>query len=326
MLHSATVPPVRIAITGGTGFLGSTLARYLVREGHDVVVLDREPPGHKGLELENAEFRRGDVRDRGLLLEVFRGVDEVYHQSGLLGTAELQEQVGEAIQVNVAGTVAVFEAAIASGVPRVFYPAKPSVWLNTYTITKQAAEQFARMFNETSKTRICSLRYFNVYGPGQAILPIRKIIPSFAVQAMRGLPIEVFGDGQQTVDMVYSADIAELTVRFTRSGHVRSIPDCGSGVSMTVNAVAETVSDYFGNRAGIKYVPMRPGEVEHTELVADLTDLRQVIGAFELTPYRRALAETLDWYARREPAAIEQAIRSYGWNLPAPTASTTLPI
>lgn len=304
---------MRVVITGGCGFLGSTIALRLLEEGHQVILFDRVAPGLKGLPVDT-EYRSGDVRDREALADVLRGADEVYHLAGVLGTSELQESVHEAIEVNVGGTVNVFEAAAACGVPLVFYPGKPNVWLNTYSITKDAAERFARMYNDLGgDTRICSLRYFNGYGPGQALLPIRKIVPAFAVQAARGLPIEVFGDGEQIVDLVFSRDIAAVTIAFTRAGRVDRVPDCGTGVRVSVNEVADTVNRHFGNTAGIRHLPMRPGETPHTVLTAETGELAEVLGGFAVTPYESALAETLDWYARLDPAELDRTVSFYGW-------------
>ncbi|MEH1015654.1 NAD(P)-dependent oxidoreductase [Micromonospora sp. CPCC 206060] len=303
---------MRAVVTGGSGFLGSTIARYLLEEGHEVTILDRVTPGTKGLPVD-APFVQGDIRDRDLLDRVFQGADEVYHLAGVLGTAELQESVRDAVDINVSGTVNVFEAATALGVPRLFYPGKPNVWLNTYTITKDAAEQFGRMFNGSGGTRICSLRYFNAYGPGQSLLPIRKIIPAFAVQAVRGLPLEVFGDGEQIVDMIYSYDIAALTVRFTRTERTDVVPDCGTGVQMSVNDVARSVNEYFGNQAGIRHLPMRPGETPNTVLTADTTALTGILGDLAVAPYESSLASTLDWYAKLPPELHDKTIAFYGW-------------
>jgi len=304
---------LKIVVTGGSGFLGSTLAVRLLEEGHDVTCVDVNEPGAKGGLMNSARFVRGDVRDKELLRKLFDGADEIYHIAGLLGTSELQTRITEAIEVNILSSVSVFEIATEMNVPRLFYPVKPSVWLNTYTITKAAAEQFARMFNEYGKTRICALRYFNGFGPGQALLPIRKIIPAFAVQAMRGRPIEIFGDGDQSVDMVYSKDIAEVTIRFLRAGHTASNPDCGSGESMTVNEVAASVNDYFGNKAGVTYLPMRAGETESTQIASDMTELVSILGPLPITPYRTALDETLAWYAEQDAALIDKTMKFFGW-------------
>ncbi|MBB5800263.1 nucleoside-diphosphate-sugar epimerase [Saccharothrix ecbatanensis] len=304
---------MKSVVTGGSGFLGSTIAQLLLEQGHEVVVVDLLPPGSKGLHVD-CRFVQGDVRNRELLAELFDGADEVFHLAGVLGTAELQESQELAIDVNIKGTVAVFETAVEHGVPRVFYPGKPNVWLNTYSITKYAAEQFARMSNlEHPDTKICSLRYYNAYGPGQALHPIRKIVPAFAAQAMRGLPLEVFGDGEQIVDMIYSRDLADLTIKFTRQCITDVVPDCGSGVGKTVNEVAALVNEHFGNNAGIKYLPMRSGETPRAVLTANLTELTTNFGLYDHSNYEESMKTTLEWYTDLSPSVLDEAARFYSW-------------
>lgn len=304
---------MKTAVTGGSGFLGSTIAKVLLNQGHDVTIIDRAPLGTKGLTVD-APLIQGDIRDSALLADAFQGVEEVYHLAGVLGTSELQESLSDAIDINIWGTVNVFEQAISAGARRVFYPGKPNVWLNTYTITKAAAEQFGRMLNEgNSETRILALRYYNAYGPGQALLPIRKIIPAFAIQSMLGRPIEIWGDGEQVVDMIYSEDLAKISVAFARAERTDVIPDCGSGVRISVNEVAEAVNAHFGNTSGLKHLPMRPGEVPHTILTADTSEMHSVLGDVQLSSWESSLVETLDWYSALSRTAIDKAAAFYGW-------------
>src|SRR5690349_6841230 len=124
-------------VVGGLGFLGGAIVDELLRRGDAVAVLDphaadarcaaRFGPGR-------VRCLRGDILDPASLRDAFRGADEVYHPAGRLGTSELDADVPSAIAANVTGAVNVFEAAVAAGVPAVFYPSKPNVWLNTYTI------------------------------------------------------------------------------------------------------------------------------------------------------------------------------------------------
>lgn len=302
-------------VVGGHGFIGGEIVRDLLRRGDQVVVLDRRGTQAACDALFGAgavEAVAGDVLDPGSLERAFRGADEVYHLAGKLGTSELDGEIRRAIEVNVIGAVNVFEAAIRAEVPTVFYPSKPNVWLNTYTITKYASEQFARLYMEHHPVRICSLRYFNAYGPRQALYPIRKIIPAFAAQALRGRPLAVFGDGEQTVDMVYSVDLGRITVDFTRSGHAGEAIDCGRGVPLTVNQIAGMVNRHFGNRAGITHLPMRRGEAPGTTLVANVSPLQRVLGALDFSGWEESLAGTLEWYAARDSAEIDTALAAYG--------------
>jgi nucleoside-diphosphate-sugar epimerase len=296
-------------VIGGLGFLGGAVGDELLRRGDDVLVVDAE--GDQA--ACDARFGGGvpfvhaDVRDRPALAGAFAGADEVYHLAGALGTSELEDDVALAVAVNVSGSVNVFDAARAAGVERVFHACKPNVWLNTYSITKFAAEQFGLLFAEQHGLSVRGLRYFNAYGPGQHLWPVRKLVPSFAAAASRGLPLEVFGDGEQVVDLIYAPDLARLTVDFTRSS-CTEVVDCGRGVPITVNEVAHAVNRWFGNTAGVLHLPMRRGEREGTTLVADLGELVEAIGPLVFSDWEQSLGTTLEWYARCHPSAIDEAL------------------
>lgn len=293
---------MKAVVIGGMGFLGSAVVRALLSRGDEVVVVDP----HASQALADQKFGPCAVRlaavdmgERSALTAALRGADEVYHYGGRLGTSELDSDVLAAIEANVVGAVTVFESAIAAGVPALFYPSKPNVWLNTYTITKVAAEEFAQLFATSNAIRIPILRLFNAYGPGQAVGPVRKIIPSFTMEALRGQPLTVYGDGEQTVDMIHADDAARLAVALMR-GTSSAIPlDGGRGIALTVNEVAEAVNRVAGNRAGIRHVPMRQGEAPNTKLVADTRPLLETVGDFEFLPWESTLADTVEWYRHR---------------------------
>lgn len=302
---------MRAVVVGGMGFLGSFIVEELLRRGDSVVVLDE----HASTERSDALFGAARVRvhqasmlDPQELRVAFAGADEVYHLAGMLGTSELQERVQDAIRTNIGGAVAVFEAAIHCGVPRVFFPSKPNVWQNTYTITKLAAEQFAQMYAATDRVSIPSLRYFNAYGPRQHLAPVRKLIPAFAAQALCGRPLTVFGDGLQTVDMVYAPDLARLTVDYLRAADTSEAVDLGSGVEMSVLDVATAVNAALSNDAGVRHLPMRQGEVPATRLVADNTELEAVLGPLQFTGFAESLEATLRWYAQLPREQIQGAL------------------
>lgn len=307
---------VRLAATavvvGGRGFLGRAIVDELVQHGWNVRVVD--PSASRGAAPDpQVEHLAASILDRAALTQAFAGADVVYHLAGKLGTSELDDDIESAVEVNVLGTARLFEAAHEAGVRRVFYPTKPNVWSNVYTITKYASERIAALYHESGRLEIASLRYFNAYGPGQSLGPIRKIFPVFAASAIRGRPLQIFGDGEQVVDMVYSHDLARLTVAF---GMSEDLPpeacDCGTGVGMTVNEVARAINAAAGNRAGVVRVPMRKGEVPGTELVADTTDMLRYVGPFEFTPWETALETSLAWYAALPARVLDEAIAAHG--------------
>jgi UDP-glucose 4-epimerase len=284
-------------VIGGLGFIGSAIVDRLVKCNFDVKIIDSKESDDKG----NVKVVKCDIMDPERLAEEFEGYEDVYNLAGKLGTSELDDQIIDAVNVNVIGALNVFNAAAKSGVRTVFYPSKPNVWLNTYTITKYASEQFAQLYNkkhlDDSKNfpmRIVSLRLFNAYGPRQHVGPIRKIVPDFAMRALLGKPIEIFGSGEQTVDMIYVKDIAGIAVHFTRNRYIDFV-DCGRGVAVTVNEVAKLIKKYYRSNSDIVHVPMRNGETPDTKLVADLTGLKKY-GAFSFADYEDSMAETLEYY------------------------------
>lgn len=289
-------------VIGGQGFIGAEIVRSLLARGANVTIADEMADEHLCSALFGAhtvKVKRATILDRECMRELTFGMDHVYHLAGKLGTSELDDDIQSAVEINVIGAVNVFSACVANDVPVVFYPSKPNVWLNTYTITKYASEQFAQLLSQQSKTLICSLRYFNAYGPHQKIGPVRKIIPDFALRAINGRSIEVFGDGEQVIDMVSSQDLGRISVEFACSSQ-SSVPlDCGRGIPLTVNEVAIAVNDFYGNTQKIRYLPMRRGETPGTVLVAEISQLRQTIPNLTFSDWTSSLHETLEWYAAK---------------------------
>jgi UDP-glucose 4-epimerase len=302
-LHFVRRIEMKSVVFGGHGFIGAEIVRALLHNGVSVTVADKSQPSRRCDQLFGYGAVRSaqvDILDASSLRQLTEGVDRVYHLAGKLGTSELDDDVVQGINVNIIGAVNVFAACVENRVPIVFYPSKPNVWLNTYTITKHAAERFAQLYSRSGETTICSLRYFNAYGPYQASGPVRKIIPCFAQRAMRGLPIEIFGDGEQVVDMIFSADLARITVDFTEVAQGDVPLDCGRGIGLTVNEVAHAVNRFFGNAAGVRHVPMRRGETPGTRLVANIDPLRKLLGDLSFTSWESSLAATLQWYETQE--------------------------
>ena len=141
----------KIVVTGGTGFLGSAIVDELLARNCDVVILDRSESKKSG---DYVKYVQGSILDRQSLVDVFDGAEGVYHLAGSLGTAELNSAVAQAVEVNIIGSLNVFEAAIQTGVDYVFFPSKPDVWLNAYTITKHAVDDFSRLYNKEKTIKI----------------------------------------------------------------------------------------------------------------------------------------------------------------------------
>jgi len=307
--------PMRCVVIGSDGFLGGAIARELLARGDElhVTTLSGLSPqwaaGSMGLTVASCDILQPATIDEAIV-----GADEVYNLAGVLGTSELNGAMQMAIDVNVKGAVNVFESCVRAGVRRVFYPTKPNVWLNAYTITKEAADRFAEILT-CEATQIIRLRWFNAYGPEQHTAPVRKIVPTFCLCARFGLPLPIYGTGLNTTDMIYADDLARWTVAATRSGLADKVYELGTGHALSVLAVAQTINEVAGSAAGIRHLPMRVGEVENTRLVADINPLRHALARANLilgfTPWVEGLEATYRWYVEEVSADAAQKALEY---------------
>lgn len=230
---------MNVAVTGGRGFLGRYVVGELVRRDHIPVVLDHTDGW--------------DVR-----IDLIPRVDAVIHLAGVLGTAELFDYPLNAVSVNVNGTIAVLQQCESMGAAYVGIT-MPSVWANPYQATKRCAYDFAMAWHQHRGLSVSHVRAFNVYGPGQKLGPVQKLIPTFSHNAWRNLPLPVWGDGTQQVDLVYAGDVAQVLADALDYGDGETF-DAGTGEGMSVLGVADIVQFIAGSTADYEYLPMRPGE------------------------------------------------------------------
>lgn len=277
--------------------------------GKEVRVLDI---GERSVELApEAEYVWGDVRRYEEVYAALEDVDEIYDLAGILGTSELHSLNQRAIEVNILGAVNVLDAARQRGVERIFHPTKPNDWLNTYSITKYAAENFCRLFEQLYGMKIAVLRWFNAYGPKQHVYPIRKAVPTFIIQALHNRPLTVFGDGSQLVDMIHAKDVAKIAIHLTGSDQSASeIIDIGSGLSITVNQLARMIIDIAESNSDIQHLPMRSGEPLSSKIEADSIPLQNVYDE-PIIGLEEGLKETIDYYRKLDQTTVDLVLREF---------------
>ena len=242
---------MKIAVTGGSGFIGQATIAAAEAAGHEAWSFDRA----------HGNDILGD-------LTALRGADVVIHLAGMLGTSELFDAPEAAVHANVIGTLRILRwcqdhgaAFVGVGMPPVF----PSV----YTATKVCATRLATAWHQAYGLPVSHVCAYNAYGPGQkwgAGHP-QKILPTFARAAWEGRPLPVWGDGEQTMDLVHSDDVGRMLVDAASHGDDVTF-DAGTGTAVTVNELAEFVLDQTGSRAGVEHLPMRTGE-QPTRIVAE---------------------------------------------------------
>jgi len=240
-------------------------------------------------------FDRADGEDVLNDLRTLKDADVVVHLAGMLGTAELFADAEAAVEANVIGTLRILEWCSKNDARYVGITMPDSNWANVYQATKLCAMRLATAWHRNFNIGVSHVRAFNAYGPGQKHGPghPQKIIPTFAWYAWRGLPIPIWGDGYQSVDLVHVDDVAKvLADACVFDGD--EILDAGTGMEVTVNTVARYINRYTQNKAGIVHLPMRAGEAERSSIVAQ-GEGWQAMGWHPEFSWTK-LEETLDWY------------------------------
>ena len=266
----------------------------LLQRGHDVTTLDRIATDSPGI----SRAIQADIRDPGRVREATSGQDIVFHLAAILGTAELVTQARDAVDINISGTVNVLDACRSEGAA-LLYVSKPNPWLNTYSITKQAAEQFCLMYRSEFQVPVTIVKPFNVYGPRESFGPGRpqRLIPNTIMKALHNEPLTVFRSGEQINDYIHVDDVVRLICDLSMSEKaINGTYEIGTGAGQTVNAVCDLIKELTGSDSRIERLPMRSGESTSAALRADLSPLERVMPPCEFVTLRDGLAQTVEHY------------------------------
>lgn len=275
-------------VTGGSGFIGKRLVQELMRNGYEVTVFDRKPANT------HASFVCGDIVSFDFD-DVLKDVDVVFHLAGLLGTTELFHRIVEAEKVNVLGTLNLLESMRKNNVTKIVFTSKPNVWkYNVYTVTKENCERYLEMYREIYGFKCVITRAFNVYGPDEPLKEYRKAIPYFIVSALRNEPLEIFGDGQQTMDAIYVDDVAEALLVCAEKLLSQTI-DIGNSRPVRVKDVADQIIMLTGSASEVVFKPMRKGESNPRYICANET-LWRLLGFKPKISLVDGLTRTIKWY------------------------------
>ena len=288
---------MKVLVTGGNGFIGWHVVERLLRAGQQPVIFDRHWP-HLGLDQEQeVDFYLGDIRNVSSVMEAVADVDGVIHLAGILGTQETIANPHIALETNIMGSFNVFEACRPRKLPCV-YITLGNYWMNNpYSISKRAAEKLAAMYNKEFGTKIAVVRGMNAYGPRQKLGPVRKIIPTFVTRALAGEDIEIYGDGEQRMDMIYVEDLAQMLLAVLEDTHVFGTAiDGGTGAAPTVNEIARSVIAQCESSSRIVYIPMRPGEEPGSTIVARAATWPSCFIPIRRRPLADGLPPTVEWY------------------------------
>ena len=296
---------MKVLVTGGNGFLGRAVCAELANRGHEQVIFDH----HRDASCPRMFL--GDIRDPTAVTEAVAHVDAVIHLAGVLGTQETIANPRPAAATNILGGLSVLEACTQYKVPLVNIAVGNWFEQSTYSITKTTVERFTQMYAQYRDLQVCSVRAYNAYGPGQSVAQpygtsrVRKIIPSFVSRALHGETIQVYGDGQQVMDMIYAEDVARCLVAALDGMDAMHLAggtfQAGTGRRTTVAEIAKAVQaeveQQTGITAGIEHLGMRPGETPGSEVLADLEQVCALgVDPATFIPLETGLQHTVAYY------------------------------
>jgi UDP-glucose 4-epimerase len=299
-------------VTGGAGFIGSHLVRYLIEQGHGVRVLDNLSTGSKdNLSDVDVEWFLGDIRDEQIVTRAVRDVDLVFHYAAMISVPGSIKEPIFCYDVNVNGSLNVLWFSHLAGVQKVILASSAAVYgenqdpvdegapldpKSPYASSKIAMEGLAQMFTTTYNLPTVGLRYFNIFGPRQSPdSPYAAAIPLFihALQSNNS-PI-IFGDGLQTRDFVYVADVVKANMLAVESelatGGIFNIAGQGP---VTILDLLSHLSALYPEGPAPKFGPERAGDIRHSAAIQ--VKAQQALGYHPEIALEQGLQQTVQWF------------------------------
>lgn len=303
-------------VTGGAGFIGSNMVRFLLDKGHPVRVFDNFETGKReNLEevLKDIELIEGDLRDEGAVDKAINGADVVIHLAALGSVPRSIADPLTTHEVNVTGTFNVLDAGRRNGVKRVVFASSSSVYgqsavmpqheglplapISPYAASKAAGELYCRVFYEAYGLETISLRYFNVFGPRQdPNSQYAAAIPLFVSHLMRDESPTIFDDGEQSRGFTYIDNVMDANYRAANAKEVHGeAVNISTADAVSVNTVVGTIRSLLGKKhVEPAYAPPRPGDIKHS--LADVTKAKEVLGFTPTVQYEEGIRRAIEWY------------------------------
>lgn len=300
----------RVVVTGGAGFIGSSIVEALYKDNEIIIIDDLSSGRIENISnfnnCSNIKFFQGSILDQELLERTFRGVDIVFHEAAISSVTRSIDDPISANEVNIKGTLNVLYASRNNKTKKVVFASSAAVYGDSsvtpvkenmipdlkspYALTKLTGEYYCRLFNELYGLPTISLRYFNVYGPKQnPESEYSAVIPSFIFNVLKDYPPTIYGDGSQTRDFVFIQDVIQANIIAAES-KATGVFNIGGGSSTTVNALAQKIIRIVGRNLQPIYKEPRGGEVRDS--LADIT-LANSIGYNPKYTLEAGLRETI---------------------------------
>lgn len=306
---------MRYIITGGAGFIGSSLAERLAHGGHDLVIIDDLSSGRREnidhlLEHPGVTFIEGSVTNLPLLIDACAGADGIFHQAAIASVPRSVADPLKTNEVNVGGTLNVLWAAKKCGVPTVVAASTSAIYgddpvfpkretmpptpLSPYAVSKLTGEYYGRVFSDLYGVRTVFLRYFNVYGPRQdPNSEYAAVIPKFITRLLGDKPPIIYGDGEQTRDFIFVADVVRANI-LAMEGDASGIFNIAGGHRISLNQLASILAEITSVNHRPVYEPPRPGDVRDS--LAEITRVEEAVGFTPRYTLEEGLRKTVAWF------------------------------
>ena len=299
-------------VTGGAGFIGSHISEELLRRGHRVRVVDSLVTGYQRNLRQGVEFEQGDLADPAVARAAVAGMDYVIHQAAIPSVPRSVEKPEESHRANIDGTLQVLLASRDAGIKRVVFAGSSSVYgdtavlpktevmptnpLSPYALQKLMGEMYLQMFTRLYGLETVTTRYFNVFGPRQDPgSPYSGVISLFIKALSEGTRPVIYGDGEQTRDFTYVANVVDGVLRAAETpGVAGQVFNLATNGRISLNQLLATLKKIFGSDVEPIYKDPRQGDVRDSQ--ADIAKAARLLGYQPLVGLEDGLRKTVDWY------------------------------
>ena len=313
---------MRFLVTGGAGFIGSNITDTLLKQGHFVRVLDNFCSGkEKNLKIartfgDKFELIRGDICDKTTCIKFCQGIDSITHQAALRSVPKSMSTPHEYNKVNIDGILNMLEAARENKVKRFVFASSSSVYgdvtkfpetetfypelISPYALSKLAGEYYCRIFSEHFGVETVALRYFNVFGPRQALDDeYAVVIPKFIHCILHDEQPPIFGTGKQSRDFTYIDNVVQANILgLTTPGIKHQVFNVATGKDQTVLYLVQAINKIVGKNIQPKLLPVRAGDVFRTS--ADISKIKKILKFDPTVNFEDGLKRTVEYFKSQE--------------------------
>ncbi|MEE9379443.1 MAG: NAD-dependent epimerase/dehydratase family protein [Candidatus Lokiarchaeia archaeon] len=308
-------------MTGVAGFIGSNITDFLLENGSIVIGIDNLLNGkmenlNNALQNPNFTFYKVDIRDKVFMHDICKGINIIFHEAAFASVPDSIQNPITCNNININGTLNILESARRNDINSVIFASSGAVYgdpitlpmketMNTmpispYGVTKLTCEKYLSVYSSLYGFNTISLRYLNVYGPGQDISPYSGVISKWLGQLYRNEHLVIYGDGEQKRDFIYIKDIILANILAAKADNLSgNVFNIGTGNNITINKLANIMKKLWGNEeTQIKYTDERLGDIK--EGTADVSKAKKLLNFNPEYNLESGLKDYINWFKKNK--------------------------